>query len=75
MKLVMKTIRPLLMKKVKVTLTKRKYIEWWKVKEAILKNNLVEEGKRKSIDEIIRQIHKYKAMLSYCLKCKKIQKT
>ena len=75
MKLVMKTIRPLLMKKVRVTLTKRKYIEWWKVKEAILKNNLVEEGKRKGIDEIIRQIHKYKAMLSYCLKCKKIQKT
>ena len=75
MKLVMKTIRPLLMKKVKVTLTKRKYIEWWKVKEAILKNNLVEEGKRKGTDEIIRQIHKYKAMLSYCLKCKKIQKT
>ena len=32
-------------------------IEWWKSKELILKNVfiLIEEGKRKSIDQIIRQ--------------------
>ena len=31
------------------------------------KNNLIEEGKRKRIDKIIRQ----NAMISFCLKCKK----
>ena len=34
------------------------------------KNNLIEEGKRRRIDKIIRQ----NAMISYCVKCKKIQK-
>ena len=40
------------------------------------KKNLIEESKKMGVDEIIRQNNfKYKTMLSYCLKCKKIQKT
>ena len=39
------------------------------------KNNLIEHGKRKVIDEIIDKMYKYKTMLSYCLQCKKIQRT
>ena len=59
MKLVMKTLQQLLMKK-KTNLTKitnlKKTLERWKLKEVILKkNNLIEEGKRKAIDKIIRQ--------------------
>ena len=39
------------------------------------KNNLTETNKRKELMKLLDKIHKYKTMLSYCLKCKKIQKT
>ena len=32
------------------------------------KNNLIENGTRKGIDEVVRQMYNYKVMLSYCLK-------
>ena len=31
--------------------------------------------KEKALMKLLDKMHKYKTMLSYCLKCKKIQKT
>ena len=60
----------------------RNYREW---KESIRmmksqkndteKNKMIDKGKRKAFMKLLDKIHKYKTMLSYCLKCKKIQKT
>ena len=35
------------------------------------KNNLIEEVKEMALKKLLDRIHEYKAMLSYCLKCKK----
>ena len=40
----------------------------------IEKKNLIEEGKKKALIKLLDKMHKYKSMISYCLKCKKIQK-
>ena len=37
----------------------------------ILKKKMIEEGKRKGTHKSLDKIHKYKTMLSYCLKCGK----
>ena len=37
------------------------------------KNNLIEESKKKALMKLLDK-YKYKRMISYCLKCKKIQK-
>ena len=60
----------------------RNYREW---KESIRmmksqkndteKNKMIDKGKRKAFMKLLDKTHKYKTMLSYCLKCKKIQKT
>ena len=54
MKPVIKTLRQLLMKK-KTMMNLKKVLEWGKLKEVILKKKLIEEGKRKGIDKIVRQ--------------------
>ena len=39
------------------------------------KNNLIKEGKEKALIKLLDKMRQYKTMLSYCLKCEKIQKT
>ena len=47
-----------------------------KIKEVILKEIIcLNEVKEKTLMKFLDTAHKYKAMLSFCLKCKKTQKT
>ena len=39
------------------------------------KSYLIEKGKKKPMMKLLDKMYRYKTMLSYCLKCKKVQKT
>ena len=55
MKSVIKTLQQILMKK-KTIMNLKKVLEWGKLREVILKKKiLIEEGKTKGIDKIVRQ--------------------
>ena len=82
MKLVMKILWQLLMKKTIVNL--KKALGWWKVKEVILKKKItwLKKVNKEALIKLLNAMNllitveslKYKTMLFYCLKCKKMQK-
>ena len=63
MKSVMKTLQQLLMKK-NTIVTKKKVLEWWKVKEVILKKWIwLKKVKEKALIKLLDKMHKYKRMI------------
>ena len=70
MKSVIKTLQQLLMKKSIRNL--KKVIEWWKLKEIILKEKVwFKKLKEKILIKPLDKMHKYKTISYYCLKCRK----
>ena len=58
--------------KKKTIVNLKKALEWRKVEEVILKRIIwLKKVKEKVLMKLIDKIHKYKTMLSYCLKCRK----
>ena len=50
----------------------KKALEWWKLKELILKKVIwLKKVKEKALIKLLGKMHKYKTVLSYCLKCRK----
>ena len=71
MKSVMKTLQQLLMKK-KTIVNLKKALEWWKLKEVILKKIIwLKKVKEKALIKLLDKMHKYKTMLSFYLNFKK----
>ena len=65
----MKTLKQLLMKN-KTIMNLKKALEWWKLKEVILKKIIwLKKVKEKTLIRLFDKMHKYKTMLSYYLKC------
>ena len=70
----MKTLQQVLMKKKNYREIKKRIRMMKTQRSEIEEKNLIEEGKKKALIKLLDKMHKYKSMISYCLKCKKIQK-
>ena len=66
----MKTWQQVLMNKKTITNLK-KALEWWKIKEVILKKIWLKKIKEKALIKLLDKMHKYKTRLPYCWKCRK----
>ena len=56
----------------KTFLNLRKALEWWKLKEVILKEKIwLKKIKEKTLIKLLDKMHNYKTRLYYCLKCRK----
>ena len=56
----------------KTFLNLRKALEWWKLKEVILKEKIwLKKIKERTLIKLLDKMHNYKTRLYYCLKCRK----
>ena len=49
----------------------KKALEWWKLKEVMLKIIWLKKVKEKALIKLLDNMPKYKTILFYCLECRK----